>query len=349
MSAADEIARSTDPITLTRFLMNERRQFKEATGSFAMLLQSIQLAAKVIANATRKAGIANLFGIASGASNTSGDTQKKLDVLANEVMINAISYSDQAYILCSEENDAPIILDNAKGGYAVVFDPLDGSSNIDCNLSVGTIFGIYKKDPRSTTKPSAKDLLRPGNELMAAGYALYDAACVLVLSTGLGVNGFTLDPSLGEFILSHKNIRIPKRGKIYSINEANSQQWDQPTTEWINNFKNKKASARYVGAMAGDMHRTLLYGGVFAYPPDKKSPNGKLRLLYECNPISFLVEQAGGKSTTGRGRVLDVVPTALHQRVPIFCGSAEQIEELEALYRKYDAEKKNSGNAQAKL
>jgi fructose-1,6-bisphosphatase I len=351
MSAADEIARSTDPVSLTRFIMAERSQFKEATGSFAMLLQSIQLACKVISTATRKAGLANLFGVAAGQTqNTSGDQQKKLDVLANDVMINCISYSDQAYILCSEENDAPIVLDNAKGGYSIVFDPLDGSSNIDCNLSVGTIFGIYKKDPKSTARPSAKDLLKPGNELIAAGYAMYDAATVLVLSTGLGVNGFTLDPSLGEFILSHKNIRIPRKGKIYSINEANSLEWDAPTTKWIEGMKKKKASARYVGAMVGDIHRTLLYGGVFAYPPDRKNPNGKLRLLYECNPISFLIEQAGGKSTTGNGRVLDVVPTSLHQRVPIFCGSADDITEIDELYKKHVAAGgANPAAAKAKL
>jgi len=351
MADAQEIERSTNPVTLTRFLMAERSQFKEATGSFTMLLQSIQLACKVIANATRKAGIANLFGVAAGQSqNTSGDAQKKLDVLANDVMINCISFSDQAYILCSEENDAPLVLDNAKGGYAVCFDPLDGSSNIDCNLSVGTIFGIYKKDPKSTAKPTAKDLLKPGNELIASGYALYDAACVLVLSTGLGVNGFTLDPSLGEFILSHRNIRIPRRGKIYSVNEANSREWDEPTAKWIEGFKKKKASARYVGAMAGDIHRTLLYGGVFAYPGDKKNPNGKLRLLYEGNPMSFLIEQAGGKSSTGAGRVLDVVPTSLHQRVPIFCGSADDVDDLDKLYQEHYAKQGIKGQqAKAKL
>lgn len=350
MSAMDEIQRSTNPISLTRFIMAERSQFKEAQGHFAMLLQSLQLACKVISNATRKAGIANLFGVAANQSqNTSGDQQKKLDVLANDVMINCLSSGGQAYILCSEENDAPIILDNAKGGYAIVFDPLDGSSNIDCNLSVGTIFGIYKKDPKSTAKPSAKDLLKPGNELIAAGYALYDAATVLVLSTGFGVNGFTLDPSLGEFILSHRNIRIPRRGKIYSINEANSNEWDEPTRAWIEGFKKKKASARYVGAMAGDVHRTLLYGGVFSYPGDKKSPNGKLRLLYEGNPMSFLMEQAGGKSSTGFGRVLDVVPTSLHQRCPIFCGSADDITDIENLYKEQAAKGGPQGGAKAKL
>lgn len=339
MSHTDEIARTTNPITLTRFLLQERSQFKEATGSFAMLLQSVALACKVISNATRKAGLSNLFGAAANQTqNTSGDQQKKLDVLANDVMINALSYSNQASILCSEENDLPIYIDGSEDGYAVVFDPLDGSSNIDCNLSVGTIFGIYKKIPRTAQKPSVKDLLKPGHELIAAGYALYDAATMLVLSTGLGVNAFTLDPNLGEFILSHQNIRIPKRGKIYSINEANSNEWDKPTSEWISNFKTRGSSSRYVGAMAGDIHRTLLYGGVFAYPGDKKNPNGKLRLLYEGNPMSFLIEQAGGKSSTGSQRVLDVQPTSLHQRVPIFCGSSDDIADIEQLYKKYATE-----------
>jgi len=331
---AAEIERSTNPVTLTRFLLAERMQFKEASGNFALLLQSIQLATKVISNAVRKAGIANLFGaVQSSSVNTSGDQQKKLDVLANDVMVNCLTFSDQVYILGSEENDAPIVVEGTKGGYAVVFDPLDGSSNIDCNLSVGTIFGIYKKDPLSKEKPSLKDLLRPGSELIAAGYGLYDSATMIVLTTGRGVNGFTLDPSLGEFVLTHPNIRIPKKGKIYSVNEGNSSLWDEPTINFINSCKTKGKSCRYVGSMVGDVHRTLLYGGIFCYPPDKKSPSGKLRLIYECNPMSFLVEQAGGLSTTGSHRIMDIVPKSLHERVPIFLGSQQDVQELLAEYK----------------
>jgi len=333
---SDELNRTTNPITLTRFIQAERMQFKEATGNFALLLQSIQLACKVIGNAVKRAGIANLFG-AAGEKNTSGDDQKKLDVFANDIFVNALTFSGQAFILGSEENDNPIVLEDKSGGYAVVFDPLDGSSNIDCNLSVGTIFGIYKKDPFSTAKPSIKDLLRPGHELIAAGYALYDAATMLVLTTGLGVNGFTLDPSLGEFILTHRNIRIPKKGKIYSINEGNAQNWDEPTKAYVAAAKATKPpkSARYVGSMVGDVHRTLLYGGIFAYPGDQKNPNGKLRLLYECNPMSFIVEQAGGRASTGTKRILELTPTSLHQRCAVWLGSPDDINEIEALYKKY--------------
>ena len=212
---------------------------------------------------------------------------------------------------------------------------VDGSSNIDCNLSVGTIFGIYKKDPKKNTKTTAKDVLKPGRELIAAGYALYDSATMIVLTTGNGVNGFTLDPALGEFILTHRNIRIPKKGKIYSVNEANSKNWDKATVEYIENAKKKSYSSRYVGSMCGDIHRTLLYGGIFMYPADKKNTKGKLRLLYECNPISMLIEQSGGRSTTGTERILDLQPTALHQRSPIFCGSEEEVKEIESLYKKY--------------
>jgi fructose-1,6-bisphosphatase I len=325
-----------DPITMTRFLLQERLQFSEATGQFAMVLQSIQLACKAIANATKKAGIAQLHGI-STAVNSSGDEQKKLDVFANECFINCLTFSDHVYIMCSEENEEPIIVGNKTGGYAIVFDPLDGSSNIEANISVGTIFGIYKKDKQTPEHPSVKDLLKPGRELLAAGYALYGSATILVLSTGRGVNGFTLDPVLGEFILTHRDIRIPRQGKIYSINEGNSESWDDATRAFVQQCKKKPnpKSARYVGSMVADVHRTLLYGGIFCYPGDVKNPDGKLRLLYECNPMAFLIEQAGGKATTGTQRVLDVQPTKLHQRKPIFCGSADDVTMVEQFYQQY--------------
>jgi len=237
----------------------------------------------------------------------------------------------------SEENEEPIVLGEGKGGYGVVFDPLDGSSNIDANIAVGTIFGVYQKKP-NTEKASIKDILRPGSELLAGGYALYGAATMIVLTTGHGVNGFTLDPTVGEFILTHKNITIPKSGSIYSINEGNSCFWDEPTRKFIAKCKTKQQngkpkSARYVGSMVADVHRTLLYGGIFCYPKDSNSPNGKLRLLYECNPMSMIIEQAGGKSSTGTQRVLDIVPSKLHERRPIFCGSQNDVEEVESLYK----------------
>jgi len=306
-----------------------------------MLLQSVQLACKVISNAVNKAGIANLYGLAAhAATNTSGDVQKKLDVFANDCFINCITFSGEVCIMCSEENDEPIIVPNSSGGYAVVFDPLDGSSNIDANISVGTIFGIYKKVSHPGESTTVKDVLRAGRELVAAGYAVYGSATMLVLTIGNGVNGFSLDPSLGEFILTHPNIRIPSKGSIYSINEGNFHAWDEATTVFVQNCKKKQASgksksARYVGSMVADVHRTLLYGGIFAYPRDQSNPQGKLRLLYECNPMAMLIEQAGGKASTGNLRVLDIIPTKLHERRPIFCGSKEDVEEVERLYAQY--------------
>jgi len=221
-----------------------------------------------------------------------------------------------------------------------VFDPLDGSSNIEANVSVGTIFGIYRKVVNRPEKPGLKDVLRPGNELVCSGYAVYGASCMMVITTGLGVNGFTLDPSVGEFILTHPNIRCRPKGKIYSINEGNSGSWDAPTKEFIAKCKDKQSdgkpkSARYIGSMVADVHRTLLYGGIFCYPADAQNKNGKLRLLYECNPIAFLMEQAGGRASTGTQRILDILPSGIHQRVPIFCGSMEDVLQVEALYRQH--------------
>jgi fructose-1,6-bisphosphatase I len=338
----------TNPITLTRFILQETKQFKQSTGNFALLLQSIQLACKVIASAANKAGIANLYGVAGGQENATGDVQKKLDVLANDVFVNCLTFSNQVYVMGSEEVEEPIIVEKQSGGYAVVFDPLDGSSNIDANVSVGTIFGIYKKDAASTKPTTLQDLTRPGNELLASGYAMYGAATVLVLTTGLGVNGFLLDPTIGEFILTHRNIQIPKKADIYSINEGNCNLWDAPTREFVDYCKGlgpvksdgkkpKAMKARYIGSMVADIHRTLLYGGVFCYPGDKKSPKGKLRLIYECNPIAYLIEQAGGRASNGTTRILDLKPSKLHERSPIFCGSADDMLELEALYRKHSA------------
>jgi len=261
-------------------------------------------------------------------------------VFANDVFINCLKFSDQVDIMGSEENDEPIILKHEGGGYSIVFDPLDGSSNIDANISVGTIFGIYGKTETGTdAKTSVKDVLRPGKELLAAGYALYGSATMIVLTTGNGANGFVLDPVIGEFILTHQNIQIPKKGSIYSINEGNAATWDEATRTFVENCKKKKTksgkakSARYVGSMVADVHRTLLYGGIFCYPRDSNNPNGKLRLLYECNPMAMIIEQAGGKASTGTERILDIQPAKLHERRPIFCGSREDVEEVERLYK----------------
>ncbi|KAL0365956.1 UNVERIFIED_CONTAM: Fructose-1,6-bisphosphatase, cytosolic [Sesamum radiatum] len=243
-----------------------------------------------------------------------GEEQKKLDVLSNEVFIKALISSGRTCVLVSEEDEeATFVEPSRRGKYCVMFDPLDGSSNIDCGVSIGTIFGIYMV--KDEGKPKIDDVLQPGKNMVAAGYCMYGSSCMFVLSTGTGVNGFTLDPSLGEFILTHPNIKIPKKGKIYSVNEGNAQNWDGPTTN-----------------MVADVHRTLLYGGIFLYPADKKSPNGKLRVLYEVFPMSFLMEQAGGQAFTGKQRALDLVPRKIHERSPIFLGSYDDVEEIKALY-----------------
>ncbi|KAH1230577.1 Fructose-1,6-bisphosphatase, cytosolic [Glycine max] len=265
-----------------------------------------------------------------------GEEQKKLDVLSNDVFIKALVSSGRTCILVSEEDEEATFVEASKRGkYCVVFDPLDGSSNIDCGVSIGTIFGIYliKEDH----EPTIEDVLQPGKNMLAAGYCMYGSSCTLVLSTGSGVNGFTLDPSLGEFILTHPDIKIPKKGKIYSVNEGNAKNWDDPTTKYVENCKyprdgSSPKSLRYIGSMVADVHRTLLYGGIFLYPADKKSPNGKLRVLYEVFPMSFLMEQAGGQAFTGNQRALDLVPKKLHERSPIFLGSYEDVEEIKALY-----------------
>eukprot|EP00249_Psilotum_nudum_P003420 c16806_g1_i1 orf=335-1219(+) len=282
-----------------------------------------------------QAGLAKLLGLA-GETNVQGEEQKKLDVLSNDVFIKALISSGRTNILVSEELDEAIFVEPSKRGrYCVVFDPLDGSSNIDCGVSIGTIFGIYMLKEGSAG--TLNDVLQPGRNMIAAGYCMYGSSCTLVLSTGSGVNGFTLDPSLGEFILTHPDIKIPKRGKIYSVNEGNAKNWDEPTRKYIENCKFPKdgsssKSLRYIGSMVADVHRTLLYGGIFMYPADKKSPNGKLRLLYEVFPMSFLLEKAGGQAFTGKDMALDIVPTNIHQRSPIFLGSYDDIEEIKVLY-----------------
>lgn len=319
-----------NPITLSRFILSEQKKHKDASGDFTILLTSIQLACKVIANACSKAGIFNLYGL-DGSTNTTGDAVKKLDIFSNESFVNALKFSERVSAMVSEEIEEPIVLeDSLSGKYFVAFDPLDGSSNIDANVSVGTIFGIWKQE---TKCEKVEELLQPAKELICAGYALYGSACIIVLSMGNGVHGFTLDPSLGEFIWTHKNIRIPESGKIYSINEGNSASWDPAVKEYVEKCKKVGKSLRYVGSMVADVHRTLLYGGIFMYPGDKKNPNGKLRLLYEGGPMAFLLEQAGGKAFSGNQRVLDIVPTKIHQKVPVFLGSMKDVQEIEEIYQ----------------
>jgi fructose-1,6-bisphosphatase I len=333
----------TNCMTVTRFLLAQQRQVPEATGELTTLLNALQTAIKAVSSAVRKAGIAKLHGIA-GSTNVQGEEVKKLDVLANDLFINMLQSSFSTCLLVSEENETVIQVDADKcGKYIVAFDPLDGSSNIDCLVSIGSIFSIYKKE--SEGFPSESDALKSGRNIVAAGYALYGSATMLVLSIGKnqaissGVNGFMLDPAIGEFILTDPNMQIKKRGKIYSINEGYEGQWDDAVKEYVRSKKypssGKAYGARYVGSMVSDVHRTLKYGGIFMYPATKDSPKGKLRLLYECNPMAFIIERAGGLASTGTQPILDVEPKNIHERSPTFLGSVEDVEEVLAMYKKH--------------
>nr|XP_045601472.1 fructose-1,6-bisphosphatase 1-like isoform X2 [Procambarus clarkii] len=325
---------NTNCVTLTRFILKEQKKHPEATGELTMLMMGIQTAVKCISNAVRKAGIAALYGLA-GDVNVQGEEVKKLDVLANDLFINMLTSSYTTCLLVSEENKTVIEVEkDRQGKYIVCFDPLDGSSNIDCLVSIGSIFSIFRKI--SDDDPNVNDALQPGNRLVAAGYALYGSATMMVISTGNGVNGFMLDPSIGEFVLTDPNMQIKEKGKIYSLNEGYANLWDPAVSEFVKGKKAKKAGARYIGSMVADVHRTIKYGGIFMYPATADSPKGKLRLLYECNPMAYLVEQAGGKATTGKMPILDIVPTDIHQRTPIFLGSADDVQEIIDLYTKHN-------------
>ncbi|PCH37955.1 fructose-1,6-bisphosphatase [Wolfiporia cocos MD-104 SS10] len=327
---------STDIITLTRHVLNDQFSLgAAATGDLTLLLTAIQTTSKFIATNVRKARLINLVGLA-GETNVQGEEQKKLDVLSNDIMINSLRASGKTAVLVSEELEKAVIIeDRYKGNYCVVFDPLDGSSNIDAGVNIGTIFGIYRIRPGS--QGTIEDVLRPGSEMVAAGYTMYGSSANLVLTTGHGVNGYTLDASLGEFILTHPDIKIPPRGKIYSFNEGNSMFFHPPVVSYLNSIKypasGKPYSARYIGSMVADVHRTLLYGGIFGYPDDKKAKTGKLRLLYEAFPMAFLTEQAGGLATTGTKRILDIVPKSIHERCPVFLGSRDDVQDVMKFYK----------------
>lgn len=323
--------------TLSRFVMANT-----ADQELTILMGAMALACKATARACRKAGIANLFGLA-GEQNTSGDDQKKLDVLSNDIFINALLNCHACAVLVSEENEDPIIVPAAmQGKYCVAFDPLDGSSNIDCNVSTGTIFGVYEKTiPGPGT---VADILRKGQDLVVAGYCMYGAATELVICfQGRGVHRFALDPSIGEFIHTDSNVKFPEGGgkKIYSCNEGNAQLWDEPCQEAVNYFKSgdKPYAQRYVGSMVSDVHRTLLYGGIFIYPADKKSPGGKLRVLYEGFPMAMIIEAAGGIASTGMfngsiQRMMDLEPKNIHERCPVIIGSKRDVQIVLDCYEK---------------
>jgi len=334
--ASDPI--NTNCMTLNRFILQEQRNFPGATGDLTHLLNSIVTAVKAITTAVRRAGMTKMFGVA-GHENTTGDKVQKLDILSNELFINMLKSSYTTCALVSEEDEEIIEVETEGGKYIVYFDPLDGSSNIDCLVSIGSIFGIVKK-PEGHTGPITKaDVLQPGNNYIASGYALYGSATMLVLTTGQGVNGFTLDPAIGEFLLTEPKMQIKDRGKIYSINEGYAKAFDKPLQEYLFNLKNPSNGkspygARYIGSMVADMHRTIKYGGIFIYPATAANPNGKLRLLYECNPMAHLVEQAGGLASNGKERILDIVPKGLHERQPIFIGSKLDVQDYLDLVNK---------------
>ncbi|KAI0320095.1 fructose-1,6-bisphosphatase class 1/Sedoheputulose-1,7-bisphosphatase [Amylostereum chailletii] len=335
---------STEIVTLTSHVLSSQfRLGSTATGDLTLLLTAIQLTSKFIATNVRKARLINLVGLA-GETNVQGEEQKKLDVLSNDIMINSLRASGKTAVLVSEELEEAVIIDDKhKGKYCVVFDPLDGSSNIDAGVNIGTIFGIYEIAKGS--KGTVEDVLRPGSEMVAAGYTMYGSSANLILTTGNGVDGFTLDASLGEFVLTHPDIKIPPRGKIYSFNEGNSCYFHEPVINYLHSIKFPPAgrspySSRYIGSMVADVHRTFLYGGIFGYPDDKKSKKGKLRLLYEAFPMAMLAEQAGGIATTGKMRILDIKPTDIHERCSVFLGSKDDVQDLMKFYQ--DAEAKQA-------
>lgn len=321
-------------ITIQRHIVEQERSFPTATGDFTGLLWDLTIAAKTISREVNKAGLADILGM-TGEKNVHGEAVKKLDMYAHERICKAMEHGGHLCIMASEENEdvIPIPDKYPKGKYVLMFDPLDGSSNIDVNVSVGTIFSVYKKKS-SGTEATVEDCLRKGTEQVAAGYIVYGSSTMMVYTTGQGVHGFTLDPGIGEFLLSHENIRIPSQGKIYSINEGNSNTWDEGTKNYIAYLKENDPSTqrpyslRYIGSLVADFHRNLLYGGIFLYPldyKDPKKPKAKLRLLYEAAPLAFIVEQAGGMASTGKERILDVQAKELHQKVPLVIGSKEDV------------------------
>ena len=297
------------------------------------MLSGITLATKMIAAEIRKAGLNDVYGSA-GATNVQGETQQKLDVFANEAMLHCLGLRDSVAALISEENDEPVTFDRSgeRGKYIIVFDPLDGSSNIDVNVNVGTIFSIFRR-PAGTKLEDA--LLQPGLQQVAAGYVLYGPSTIFVYTTGSGVYGFTLDPAIGAYVLSFDNMRMPEQGSYYSVNEANYETFPSTYKEYLTELRTgalgKSYSSRYIGSLVADFHRTLLKGGVFLYPPTEKQPKGKLRLLYEANPLAWIAEQAGGKAISGQGRVLEIQPETIHERTSLIVGSRREVERLEEM------------------
>lgn len=325
-------------VTLDEFIIHKQKDFAYASGELTGLLRDIGVAAKIVNREVNKAGLVNILGV-EGSANATGDTVQKLDMFANEKLIDCLKNSGECCGIASEENEdfIPVpSVESKNAKYVVVFDPLDGSSNIDVNVSVGTIFGIYRRISDASGPCVKEDFLQKGTELVAAGYVIYGTSTILVYTTGSGVNGFTLDPSIGEFCLSHTDIRIPDRGQYYSVNQGYYLKFDVEMRRYIDYCSDLNLRLRYIGSMVSDIHRILFQGGIFLYPNTRKYPQGKLRVLYECNPLAFVVEQAGGKAiTTQLNRVLDMQPTELHERATIVIGSPAMVDEMKNFVERY--------------
>lgn len=331
----------TKLVTIERYISESESLHPSATGEFSRLLRDLTLAIRIISRTVRSAGLVDVLG-ATTHHNIHGENVQKLDVYANDTIYRALDHGGHLCAMASEESGGiiPIPDEFPLGKYVIAFDPLDGSSNIDVNITIGTIFSVLERVSPHDTHGTMEDFLQPGYKQVAAGYAVYGSSTMLVFTIGHGVQGFTLDPSVGEFLLSHENIKVPPRGKFYSINEGNSGRWNQGLRDYVAYLKEEDKvtgrpySGRYVGTLVADFHRTLMYGGVFLYPPDRRNPEGKLRLLYECNPMAMLMEQAGGRATNGVQRILEIQPTGLHQKTPIFLGSAEDVKDAEGYFQR---------------
>ncbi|MBN8565147.1 MAG: class 1 fructose-bisphosphatase [Flavobacteriales bacterium] len=331
--------------TLGEFIIEKQEEFQYSTGELSRIINSIRLAAKVVNYKVNKAGLVDIVG-AAGEQNIQGEDQQKLDVYANEVFIQTLINREIVCGIGSEENDDFITVagsDNSHNNkYVVLMDPLDGSSNIDVNVSVGTIFSVFRRKTPVGTPVTLEDFLQPGVNQVAAGYVIYGTSTMLVYTTGHGVNGFTLNPAIGTFYLSHPNMTYAETGKIYSINEGNYVHFPQGVKDYIKycqlEEEDRPYTSRYIGSLVSDFHRNMIKGGIYIYPTSSKAPNGKLRLLYECNPMAFLAEQSGGKASDGYQRIMEIQPTELHQRVPFFCGSRKMVEKAEEFMAKYKQE-----------
>jgi fructose-1,6-bisphosphatase I len=325
-------------ITAEQYILEQQRRYHpQASGEFSWLLSGILLATKFIATRVRHAGLVDILG-ATGQTNVQGEVVQKLDLVANQALLQCLSSRGNVAVIASEETEDPVVVhqDRRDGKYVVVFDPLDGSSNIDVNVSIGTIFSVLQREPDpGGARDPLPDVLQTGSHQLAAGYVVYGPSTMLVFTTGRGVHGFTLDPAIGAYILSHERITMPSQGNLYSVNEANADSFPEGYRQFLSKLRSGKAgrpySSRYVGSLVADFHRTLLKGGIFFYPPTHSYPEGKLRLLYEANPIALLAEQAGGRATNGRERILDLRPTSLHQRTPLLVGSPVEMDLLMSL------------------